>query len=144
MKAENAFDYHIRKMWLLISRIYNKEAAKHQSTMAWGYVLLNIDLEHGTPATHLGPKMGIKKHSLVRVLNSLEKEGLIEKVPSFEDKRIMLVRLTEEGLIKRELAKQKVMKLNDHLYQNISKTKRKFFFEVMEEINELLQDEDIF
>jgi len=57
MKNET-FDSALRSTWNLVSKMYNKESSKFDSTMATGFALLSIDSE-GTPSTTLGPKMGM-------------------------------------------------------------------------------------
>ena len=53
---EETFDGVLRSTWNLVSKMYNKEANKFDSTMATGFALLSIDAD-GTPSTTLGPKM---------------------------------------------------------------------------------------
>lgn len=43
MKPTESIDFHLRWLWLKLTRIYNVEAAKFGGTMSVGYVLLNID-----------------------------------------------------------------------------------------------------
>ncbi len=139
MKAEETIDYQIRCAWNQISKHYNIEAAKYGATMASGYVLLYIDKNSGTPSTKLGPLMGMEPRSLVRTLSLLEDRGLIYREKSKEDKRIVLIKLTKQGLTKRELAKASVLNLNNLLIQNIEPEKLKVFFEVMLDINQILK-----
>lgn len=41
--------------------------------------------------------LGIRQQSLNELLNKLEKKGYVTRVPSETDRRVMLVRLTEQG-----------------------------------------------
>ena len=41
--------------------------------------------------------LGIKQQSLNELLKKLEKSGYVKRKPSKEDKRVMIVCLTEEG-----------------------------------------------
>ena len=56
MKPEETIDFNLRWTWLNIARYYNDAAARYESSMSVGMVLLNIDVENGTPSTQLGPK----------------------------------------------------------------------------------------
>jgi len=136
MRQEETFDYHIKWAWHKISKFYNQEALKHDFTMSAGYVLLNIDSKEGTPATSLGPKMGMEPRSLSRILNSMQEKGLIERKPDLIDKRINRVYLTELGKTKRSISRNTVLTLNEKLHQQFSKTKLNAFFEVMETIKQ--------
>jgi MarR family transcriptional regulator, organic hydroperoxide resistance regulator len=77
MKREETIDYHIRATWHAIARLYNQKASDHGATMAIGFVLLNIDVEEGTPATKIAPLMGLEARSLTRLLKTLEERGAI-------------------------------------------------------------------
>ena len=44
MKKET-FDSVLRSTWQVVSKMYNKEAGKFDSTMAMGFALLSIDAE---------------------------------------------------------------------------------------------------
>ncbi|TXC78456.1 MarR family winged helix-turn-helix transcriptional regulator [Luteibaculum oceani] len=140
MKAEETIDYHLRCAWNLIARHYNAEAAKYGATMASGYVLLYIDINDGTPSTKLGPLMGMEPRSLVRTLSMLEEKGLIIRQKSKEDKRVVLIQLTDLGKEKRKLAKESVIELNNLLFSKIDKEKLVTFFDVMETITDTLKE----
>ena len=144
MKPEESFDFHIRWAWFRIARLYNTEANKFGSTMSVGYVLLNIDLEEGTPSTKLGPKMGMEPRSLTRTLKSMEERGLIYRKQDETDRRMVRIYLTDYGIEMRDVPKNAVFKLNEHVVSKISPRKLKSFFQIMEQINEVLQDNEIF
>ena len=78
MKHET-FESALRSTWQLVSKMYNKEALKFDSTMATGFALLSIDAK-GTPSTNLGPKMGMESTSLSRLLKVMEKRELIKRI----------------------------------------------------------------
>lgn len=134
MKLET-FDSALRSTWQLVSKMYNKEASKFDSTMATGFALLSIDAE-GTPSTNLGPKMGIEPTSLSRLLNTMERKGLIIRSKNPNDGRSVLINLTPFGRQKREDSKAVVLKFNEELNNKLSTQKVKHFFEVIQGIRE--------
>jgi len=134
MKHET-FDSALRSTWQLVSKMYNKEASKFDSTMATGFALLSIDAE-GTPSTNLGPKMGIEPTSLSRLLNTMERKGLIIRSKNPNDGRSVLINLTPFGRKKREDSKAVVLKFNEELNNKLSTQKVKHFFEVIQGIRE--------
>ncbi len=95
MKQET-FDSALRSTWQLVSKMYNKEASKFDSTMATGFALLRIDAE-GTLSTSLVPKMGSEPTSLSRLLNKVEKGGLILRSRNPKDGSSVLIHLTSFG-----------------------------------------------
>ena len=134
MKHET-FDSALRSTWQLVSKMYNKEASKFDSTMATGFALLSIDAE-GTPSTSLGPKMGMEPTSLSRLLNKMEKRGLIIRSRNPNDGRSVLIHLTSFGRQKREDSKAVVLNFNEELNNKLSTQKVKHFFEVIQSIKE--------
>lgn len=134
MKHET-FDSALRSTWQLVSKMYNKEASKFDSTMATGFALLSIDAE-GTPSTNLGPKMGIEPTSLSRLLNTMERKGFIFRSKNPNDGRSVLINLTPFGRQKREDSKAVVLKFNEELNNKLSTQKVKHFFEVIQGIRE--------
>ncbi|MFT6998139.1 MAG: DNA-binding MarR family transcriptional regulator [Cryomorphaceae bacterium] len=143
MKPQQTIDFHLRWLWQKIIRIYNQEASKFGGTMSVGYALLNIDLD-GTPSTKLGPKMGMESRSLTRTLKSMEKNGLIFKTQDNNDGRLVLIHLTEEGKKYRDTSREVVVKLNEYVFRNIDNEKLETFFEVSNQINELLDNPSIY
>ena len=139
MKPQETVDYNIKACWHAIARMYNNEAARHDMTMAIGYVLLNIDAEKGTPATKIAPQVGLETRSLTRMLKTLEEEGLISRVADEKDRRGVNIFLTEKGKQKRDIARQTVRQFNFLVRENVPPEKLRVFFEVIEEINKLIE-----
>ena len=142
MKKET-FDSVLRSTWQVVSKMYNKEAGKFESTMATGFALLSIDPE-GTPSTTLGPKMGMEPTSLSRLLNTMEDRKLIFRTQNPRDGRSILIHLTEFGVKKREDSKSVVLNFNYEIEKKLSKTKIQHFFEVMESIREIAKEFEYF
>lgn len=125
-------------------RIYNLEAAKQNATMSMAYALLSIDLETGTPSTSLGPKMGMESRSLTRMLKNMEDEGVIKRVADKNDKRVTRIVLTKKGKEKREQSRQAVIQFNEAIQSKLNSAERKSFFSIMNKINDLLDENQIF
>lgn len=141
---DKTIDYILRSTWQAVARMYNEEASKYEGSMAIGFALLSIDREEGTPSTKISSRMGMEATSLTRTLKTLEEKGLIIRKPNPNDGRGVLIYLTEEGKLKRELSKQTVLKFNETVKQHIPEEKMLHFIEVAEIINELIQDKNIF
>lgn len=140
MKPKETVDYNIKACWHAISRMYNAQAAKHEMTASIGYVLLNIDTEKGSPATKIAPLLGLESRSLTRMLKSMEEEGLIFRVTDEKDKRGVNIFLTEEGKRKKEIARKTVKSFNYMVREHIPQEKLEIFFEVIDEINRLIEN----
>jgi len=141
---EKTIDYILRTTWLAVTKMYNEEAGKFESTMATAFTLLNIDPENGTPSTSLGPKMGMEATSLSRILKTMEEQGLIERKPNPDDGRGVLIHLTNFGREKRDYSRKKVLTFNNTIRENISEEKINHFYEVAELINEMISNKRIY
>jgi MarR family transcriptional regulator, organic hydroperoxide resistance regulator len=142
MKKEKTIDFHIKWSWHAISRLYNTYAADYDMTMAIGYVLLNIDLDTGTPATKIGPLLGMEPRSLVRMLKTLEERGWIRREIDGADKRFVRIYLTDDGRRQRDIAKQAVIQFNQLIRERIPLEKLVVFLDVIKEINLVVEDEN--
>ena len=141
---DKTIDYILRATWQAVARMYNEEAAKYGATMATGFALLSLDKDKGSPSTTLGPKMGMEATSLTRTLKSMEDKGLITRKKNPVDGRGVLIHLTKFGKEKRELSKNTVLKFNETIREHISEEKLQHFIEVVETINNLIADKNIF
>ena len=141
MRKEDTIDFHIKWTWHAISRMYNIYAGQNDMTMSIGYVLLNIDLENGTPATKIGPSIGMEPRSLTRMLKSLEEKGWIKRVADEKDKRFVNVYLTEKGKEKRNWAREGVIAFNKTILEKIPQEKIGIFIEVIDEIKNIVEEQ---
>ena len=143
MMKQETIDSVLRSTWNMVSKMYNKEANKFDSTMATGFALLSIDSE-GTPSTTLGPKMGMESTSLSRLLNTMEERDLIFRTQNPDDGRSILIHLTAFGKEKRDDSKAVVLHFNKIIEEALSPDKIKTFFEVMNCIKDKAKQFDHF
>lgn len=144
MEKEKTIDHALRATWQAVAKMYNEQAAKHESTMAMAMALLYIDFENGTPSTALGPSMGMEATSLSRILKSMEEKGLIYRERNPEDGRSVFIKLTELGMEKREISKSSVYQFNQKIRERIGDDKIHHFFEVTDVIHDLINNKEIF
>jgi DNA-binding MarR family transcriptional regulator len=140
MKKEETVDYHIKSAWHAISRMYNHGGLAKGITASTGFVLLNIDVENGSPATKIGPMLGMEARSLTRMLKSLEASGLIYKQQDKEDKRLVRIYLTEAGLEKRSFSRDAVIFFNQRIRERVSDEHLDSFFHTMNTIVETIDE----
>lgn len=144
MRREETVDFNIRATWYAIARMYNQQAAKYGATMSTGFVLLNINSEEGTPATKIAPLMGLEARSLTRILKTLEEAGMIYRETDKSDKRLVRIFLTAEGKNKKEKAREVVLLFNEAVRERIPLEKLNTFFEVLLDINKVIEQNNIY
>lgn len=144
MKREETVDHQIKTCWHAIYRMYNQQAVRHESTTSMAFVVLNIDPKEGTPATKIAPLMGLESRSLTRMLKSMEEKGFIYRQKDPNDGRSVRILLTELGQEKRRVSKETVIRFNEAVRKSIASDKLDAFFEVIGEINQLIDKKEIF
>jgi DNA-binding MarR family transcriptional regulator len=87
--------------------------------------------------------MGMQSTSLSRTLKSMEKHNLIVRVDNPNDKRGVLIKLTQEGLDHRNLAKKIGYKFNKAVYEKVGKKDLDIFLDVMDKINIIIKNKEI-
>ena len=144
MKREETVDYNIKATWHAISKMYNSYGSQFDITASTGFVLLNIDVDEGTPATKIAPLLGMESRSLTRMLKTFEEKGWIKKVPDPNDGRSVRIFLTELGQEKRELSRLSVKEFNRKVRDSVSDKDMKVFLEVITNINRVIEDKNLF
>jgi len=144
MNKHTSIDHQLRATWQAVAKVYNEQAAKHDSTMATAFVLLNIDKEKGTPSTALGPLMGMEPTSLSRILKNMEDKGAISREKNPNDGRSVLIKLTDYGKEMRKVSKGHVIQFNETVITNVTEEDLDGFFKVTSVINKLIADKEIY
>ncbi len=137
MKHQETIDYFLKVVWQNIANTYNQIASEFELTQSIGYMLINIDEEHGTTVSQIASLLGLKSTSLSRMLNNLENDDLIYRETSNLDKRSVKVYLTSKGKEKRHVARMVVRKFNDYLSSNFSDEEKNQLIQTLKKINDL-------
>ncbi len=144
MDKNISIDHQLRATWQAVAKMYNEQAAKHDSTMATAFVLLTIDKVKGTPSTSLGPLMGMEPTSLSRILKSMEEKGAISREKNPDDGRSVIIKLTDYGKEMRKVSKGHVYQFNNIVREYVTEKELDSFFKVMNVINNLIAEKKIF
>ena len=144
MDKNKSIDHQLRATWQAVAKLYNERAAKHDSTMATAFVLLNVDYENGTPSTALGPLMGMEPTSLSRILKTMEDKGAISREKNPSDGRSVIIKLTNFGKEMREISRESVIIFNNIIKEHVSYEELEAFFKVTSTINKLIADKLIY
>ncbi|MHB0754930.1 MarR family winged helix-turn-helix transcriptional regulator [Polaribacter sp. M15] len=144
MDKSISIDHQLRATWQAVAKMYNEQAAKHDSTMATAFVLLTIDKVNGTPSTALGPLMGMEPTSLSRILKNMEEKGAISREKNPDDGRSVIIKLTDYGKEMRKISKGHVYQFNNIVREHVNQNELDSFFKVMNTINTLITEKKIF
>lgn len=136
MQSKETIDYFLKITWQSMANKYNQIASEFEITQAVGYMLINIDKE-GTAVSQIASLLGLKSTSLSRMLNNMEKHGLIYRQVDQTDKRSVKIFLTELGKQKRRLAKKVIQEFNEYLSIHIDEKERLILTNTLRKINHL-------
>lgn len=139
-KHTETIDSKLKTSWQVVSRMYNAEASLHDLTIAMGHFLLNIDSNEGSYGSDIAPLLGMESTSLSRMIVSLEKKKLIQRIADKTDKRKIKIMLTPKGKVAKELAKNVVRNFNHMVSLKIGKGKIDDFFKTLDEITALAEE----
>lgn len=137
-------EYSLRTSWQSIKMMYQEEATKYGHTYAIGFALLSIDPKKGTSSTSIAPIMGLEANSLSRLLKTMEINKLIIRKPNPNDGRGVIILLTKKGLKKRDITKNKVIKFNRLIKNNITKKDLTVFLKITNTIKNLISENTVF
>jgi DNA-binding MarR family transcriptional regulator len=136
VKHQETIDYFLKIVWQTVANRYNQLVTEFGITQSIGYLLINID-EEGTTVSQAAALLGLKSTSLSRMLNQLEKTGLIYRESNQGDKRSVKIYLTDMGKEKRQLAKNVVKEFNNYLNAHISDADKQYLTDMLKKINQL-------
>jgi len=89
----------IARVQLLSERVFSKILAKYelsQISPAQGRILFVLWNKDGISIQELAKKTSLGKSTLTSMLDRLEQAGFVKRVPSKEDRRTILIKLTEK------------------------------------------------
>jgi len=89
--------YFIRRLQIWVFQDFIRTLAEIEISPAQFSVLAVIHANEGLSQIELGNTLGIERARLVRLLNRLERRGLLERLPSSGDGRRHALRLTSAG-----------------------------------------------
>jgi DNA-binding MarR family transcriptional regulator len=99
--------YFVRRLQVWIFQDFVRALASFDIRPAQFSVLVVIEANSGLSQADLSDRLGIERARLVRLLDELEKRGLIRRQPSPLDRRSHALVLTREG--QRRLKRMKVL-----------------------------------
>ncbi len=115
-----------------VTEDFNRRMIKYGSTrIQWIalYFLLNTDKEMSQK--ELAVLMNIQDPSLARLIDRMERDGLIRRIENQKDKRMKILELTEEGRLKAKSLMHYGQEFSDLLLEDISDEEVEIFHKVL-------------
>ncbi|MFN3529938.1 MAG: MarR family winged helix-turn-helix transcriptional regulator [Bacteroidia bacterium] len=143
-KKKRTVCFDTKISWLNIARMYNAEAEQYGLSVSAAFLLLHLN-DEGTQVTQLAPLLGMEASSMTRILNNIEERGWIERRRfNNNDRRAVKIFLTPSGIEAREIAKEKVRHFNKKVQEHTKPDDLDAFFRVIDTMNDLISNNQIF
>ena len=129
MQLNETIEFYTKASSMALKRMYNQVGEEYGITQTIGFVLVYVAKEGISPGK-LADKLGMKKSSLTRLLNNMEKEGCIFRKDDPADKRITKLFLTPKGVERRGIAKETVLNFNKKVMSRVNEAELEAFIKV--------------
>lgn len=133
-----------KTMKMIDNHIQDVFYEKNISLTKTQWVLLKkLEEKNGVPQQELAFLTGRDKASLTRLINTVEKKGLVARIPSKSDKRINHIHLTKKGEVLLNHTMPIMEKFVKSLQKNISKEETDKVIEVIKKVQNNLHNQKI-
>jgi len=95
--VEHGVGYLLARARTRLARAIDSELLPHEITHAQGSILLMLASGKYTTAAELARELYIDSASMTRMVDRLEKRGLLHRSPRTDDRRVITLSLTPEG-----------------------------------------------
>jgi DNA-binding MarR family transcriptional regulator len=131
---ESLMGYNARRATLVIVDAFLKGMAVHDLRPVDFSVLSVIAHNSGVTSRQLCSALNIQPPNLVGMLNTLEKRGLIHRVPHPRDGRAMSLHLTSQGVTLIKAAEKSAAELEAAITSSLSAGERKTLMALLKKI----------
>ena len=104
----------------------------------WGYsVLVALDRSAIRTQAALADAIGADKTRIIAILDELQQNGLIERVPDPEDRRARILAITKDGRRLKEATQTEIQRGEERWLGTLSATDRAVFLRVLKQLSGL-------
>lgn len=108
----------------------------------WGYVVLSaVDGQPVRTQAALAQAIGADKSRIIRVLDELERHGLLERTPDPSDRRARFVAITPDGSRTRRAAQADIQRNEQRVLAHLDPTDRAAFLRALATLSVLPPEE---
>lgn len=87
------------------------------------YVLLELKKTQGLTMNELSEKMNLNTSTMTRIISNLVRDGYIDREKDQSDRRIVIVKLTDEGIMAAEKLDESIMNYYQKIVYNLPEGK---------------------
>jgi len=144
MKHQRSGGFLIAKIHQLSGRIFTKILKEHQIEInpAQGRIMFALWKQDNITIQELATKTSLSKSTLTPMLDRLEKMDYIKRIPSKDDRRKILIALTDKDKQLQEKYLQVSQEMNDIFYEGLSMEQIDHFEQTLQNLYENLLNFD--
>jgi DNA-binding MarR family transcriptional regulator len=114
--------------------------AAGQLTLAQYYLLSAVESSRETPLGKLARASGIAAPTATRLVDGLERAGLLRRIPAPEDRRAVAISLTEEGGRRLAVKREELSRRRRRLYDALEPEDRERAERLLRHLAQLIED----
>jgi DNA-binding MarR family transcriptional regulator len=130
----------IRRAQQIAVAIFIEECADFDLTPVQYAAMVAIQENEGIDATRLSAQIAFDRSTLGNVLERLEARGFVERYSSPDDKRVKLLKLTQQGRAVTGRAEAAVLRTQDRILAPLDPDNRRVLLELLAQVVELNND----
>ena len=99
-KNNDLIIYNIGSLYVLLNQYFSSAYKPFQLTPAKFNILFLVDDmggDKGIAQSELSDKLFVSAANITKIIDSMEKMSLVKRMPSKHDRRVNLIRITDEG-----------------------------------------------
>ncbi len=123
-----------------IRTAFNQGVTAHGLTYPRARTLLRLAKKQNVTQTELACELELEQATIVRLLDRMEENGLIERRADPNDRRVKLIALTEHGKEQAELVKSIGLQLRMHLFSDIDTQELQSAIDLLDKVSARLGD----
>lgn len=129
----------LKKANRLLIKKANELLKPHGITHAYTYFLMELYQQDGLTQSAMHKQIGIEQPTAVRTLDRMERDGLIVREQSPNDRRALLIKLTDKGKSYQKIISECARVLNEVALQDFSAQDGALFNQLIERVNTNLE-----
>lgn len=129
----------IKKANRLLIKKANQLLKERHLTHAYASFLMELCRQDGLTQAELHKRIGIEQPTAVRTLDRMERDGFIEREQKPEDRRAVLIKLTDKGKGYQKILQHCVHELNEQALSGFDERERSLLSQLISRLNTNLE-----
>ncbi len=135
MRVEECVFFQLAKASQKATQFFNQQVAHLNLTAVQAMILSFLVDEDRVPAGQLGDRVQLTSATMTGIIDRIEKLGLVERKPHPDDRRAILLCLTDKGVEVGSKLKEIVQASNEQYMKELSPEEEVFFRGILKRLH---------